>query len=445
MEMRKKKGDRLDSEICRNTIWRLATYSRLTVVLLQYIFNILIADHNAEGVFISPILRHEDTTAVGCVITHLLGGFLRWDAQYFLHIFKYGYTYENTLAFFPFYPYTVRLLTSYVPGNSVTVFLVAGVVLNNIIFIVTAVILFDLTLSMHRNAVFAYNSAVLFCLNPASIFFSAPYSESLFAFATFHGMYSILNDQICRASMFFGISAMTRSNGILNVGFFLYIMIHSAVKKNKIMLKGFLGLCFVLLCFSFFQIYSYYKYCISQEPIQDIDVIEFANKNNLLMPNNQTMLSWCGNRLAYSYVQDKYWNVGFLRYFQIKQIPNFILASPCIFVILNFGFKYFLNNVHALINLGKGKPEFPYIVHAVFLTIFCLFFIHVQVTTRMLASSSPVLYWASAYYFKFPIFLKRKLAFSCIFNDKNSSFIFLYFISYFLFGTILFVNFLPFT
>jgi Mannosyltransferase (PIG-V) len=33
-----------------------------------------------------------------------------------------------------------------------------------------------------------------------------------------------------------------------------------------------------------------------------------------------------------TYIQRKYWNVGFLRYWQWKQIPNFILAFPILYV-----------------------------------------------------------------------------------------------------------------
>lgn len=427
----------------------MAVYSRLAILILQYVFNVLIPDHEAEDVFISPSVQDEDNnnSIVSPIIINILGGFLRWDAQYFLHIYRYGYTYENTLAFFPLYPNIIQLLTVNFSSQSNATFLFVGIVFNNIIFVSTSLILFDLTFHLHNNVKMAYNSAVLFCFNPASIFFSAPYSESLFAFTTFYGMYYISRGNIWKSSLSFGFSALSRSNGLLNAGFLLYSLIQSAVRKKQLLFKCFVGVCLVFTCFSLFQMYGYYRFCTLQEHSFDPKVINYANKNNLITPNNSYLAPWCGVRLPYSYVQEKYWkNMGFLNYFQFKQIPNFLLATPCIFILLKFAFEYFHKN--NIIYLGlriQDTPDFVYVVHSTFLTIFCLFCIHVQVTTRMLASSSPVFYWACASYFKFPLYLNRKTTFSHIFNDFKSRLVALYFSSYFIVGTAFFVNFLPFT
>lgn len=413
---------------------------------MQYLFNILIPDHQAQDVFLSPSLQDIDNSNVGRTVNNFLGGFLCWDVQYFLHIYRYGYTYENTLAFFPLYPNVLHLLSAIVPGHPNTVFLVVGLILNNVLFVFTALTLFNLTLKIHNNIQLAYNSAILFCFNPASIFFSAPYSESLFAFTTFLGMYHISHLNIWKSSLLFGLSVLNRANGLFNAGFFLYLIIQSTVRKHNILLKCFIGVCIVFISFGSFQIYGYYNYCILKDHVLDPIVINYAITNNLKTPNNHSLPLWCGVRLPYSYVQETYWkNIGLFSYFQFKQIPNFLLASPCIFIVLKFGFEYFYNN--NIIYLGlrqKDKPEFVYVVHSTFLTIFCLFFIHVQVTTRILASSSPVLYWACAVYFKFPLNV-NKITLNRVFNNYKSKLVVLYFFTYFVVGTALFVNFFPFT
>ncbi len=39
--------------------------------------------------------------------------------------------------------------------------------------------------------------------------------------------------------------------------------------------------------------------------------------------------------LAYGTIQSVYWNLGFFNYYELKQIPNFILAFPAIFIAFN--------------------------------------------------------------------------------------------------------------
>ena len=80
----------------------------------------------------------------------LLGGFTRWDSEYFLHIAEYGYQYEQRLAFFPLYPITVyinpKLFLYTLPLlYSKDTILVAAIIINVGAFVVAGVMLFKLT------------------------------------------------------------------------------------------------------------------------------------------------------------------------------------------------------------------------------------------------------------------------------------------------------------
>ena len=91
-----------------------------------------------------------------------------------------------------------------------------------------------------------------------------------------------------------------------------------------------------------------------------------------------------------------YWDVGFLRYFQVKQIPNFLLALPMATLGSAAAYMYYHANTDLCLRLGlwyggmylrSDKPTpgfynprvFVYIVHATVLLVFGAFCMHVQV------------------------------------------------------------------
>ena len=52
----------------------------------------------------------------------------------------------------------------------------------------------------------------------------------------------------------------------------------------------------------------------------------------ILYCSGETKREWCSLFYPnlYGFVQKEYWKVGFLKYYELKQIPNFILASPVV-------------------------------------------------------------------------------------------------------------------
>ena len=199
----------------------------LIIPFLQVISNLLIPDHEADA-FISPSDPEIEPMLGDKIVNFLFGGLIRWDAQYFTHIAQYGYTHENTLAFFPLFPMIVRAIATvlHIPlkfiCNYYSTVIIAAVVFNFLLFVKSSIILFKLGKEVLRNEALAYRAAILFCINPASIFFTAPYSESLFSFLTFNALFINETRSTTLAAVPFGLASAARSNGLVNIGYILY-------------------------------------------------------------------------------------------------------------------------------------------------------------------------------------------------------------------------------
>lgn len=100
-------------------------------------------------------------------------------------------------------------------------------------------------------------------------------------------------------------------------------------------------------------------------------------------------------------------NVGFLHYFELKQLPNFLLAAPILLISASGIFHYFEADPVRFTTLGfrcatlvsKSGNRFasnplmlPHVYLYTFLVLVATFVMHVQVATRFLATS-PLLYW----------------------------------------------------
>ena len=187
-----------------------------------------------------------------------------------------------------------------------------------------------------------------------------------------------------------------------------------------------------------------------------------------------------------------YWNNGFLNYWETKQLPNFLLATPAVVMVLYHSYHFLSVHWHYVKRLGLvdnnllGMPRKPcvevrqhqvlpretfvYVVHATAMVIFALLFMHVQVVTRFLMAGSPLLPWLAAMMTtrqgKEPIPLTEEdnvevlMKIECksnlrsntdtiLFQEKLDSdmarWVMMFFLGYTLVGTILFCNHLPWT
>jgi Gpi18-like mannosyltransferase len=66
------------------------------------------------------------------------------------------------------------------------------------------------------------------------------------------------------------------------------------------------------------------------------------NSTSFILPGNLPSMSWCREDRPssllfpayYSEIQSKYWDVGFLRYWQLRKIPMFLMALPTLCFVL---------------------------------------------------------------------------------------------------------------
>lgn len=74
------------------------------------------------------------------------------------------------------------------------------------------------------------------------------YSESLFAFCSFCGLWQFVAGRTWTAALLFGLSSGVRSNGVLHAGFFLFQAMHcayiAATQQGRCMVWPSLKLCF---------------------------------------------------------------------------------------------------------------------------------------------------------------------------------------------------------
>ena len=324
----------------------------LSLYYIQVVSNTLIPDHQGSMNDVSMrVHRHPDHDIV---TETLLGGFDNWDSEYYIYIAQHGYTFLQSMAFFPLYPLLMWLVgrvalfpLSYLLAER-SVFLIAGSLVNMAVFPLAAVALYLLTRLLSDSQRFSIVTVLLFCINPASVFMSAVYTEALFAFFTFAGLCLLTHNHCWSASFLFSLASATRSNGIVLAGFVGYSHIYQIITSRTSVLQFsmiYLVLSCVLQCtlvvlpFLLFQLYSYWTFC------------------HIPASSGQEVYEWCNWKLplAYSYIQQHYWDAGFLQYFQMKQIPNFLLALPAVALACYTLFRYGCEKKE---NLREFKEEY---------------------------------------------------------------------------------------
>ncbi|CAF4699562.1 unnamed protein product [Rotaria sp. Silwood1] len=392
--------------IIQHLLW-IYCQIRFAQYLLQFIANTIIPDHDAH-VFNPPLWSLNNGTILDICIDKFFSGLRRWDAIHFLHIARFGYIYENSLAFFPGYPLLFIRPLAYIFNQFLiesNAYLLSAILINFFIGLCNTYLIFKLGLKYKLKFHHAYWSSILYIINPATIFFLAPYSETLFLFSQLLGHNYLKQNKIFYSYLCFGFGSIIRSNGIISFGFIIYYYLRKIYHKRQLIFPiHYFILC--ILPFFFTQYFLYKEYCYEKKIPQELKIYGF--NNDLSMPLENFSSIWCLKQipLSYQYVQKKYWNMGFLNYWTWKQIPNFLLALPVFILIGNFiqnwfkiirkdlwkkKFEYlFSYKNQSRNNIWFEKNDFiPHIIYMLFLSLFALFFMHIQTAEEIREHTIP--------------------------------------------------------
>ena len=208
-------------------IW-LCLKSRLLISGLAITSDLILPDHNADAYRNNLIISKYPSGSLSNLDQFLLlltNSFTRWDAQYFLAIsHENQYIEEQMLAFFPLFPLVIRhvsilfqqliVLLFTVQLSSLSCLVISAYLINLVAFILSGIFLYKLTIIMFHSTSVSLQVVKLFVYNPASIFFTAFYTESLFCCFTFGALYCLYRSRTpLITSIILAFSAYTRSNG----------------------------------------------------------------------------------------------------------------------------------------------------------------------------------------------------------------------------------------
>ncbi|KAL0204790.1 hypothetical protein P9112_000097 [Eukaryota sp. TZLM1-RC] len=434
-------------------------------------FVILLAGASFLPVYDKSSLLNQPPTTILSTITNHLAPFCSWDGEHFASITSYGYTTEQSFAFFPGFPIFVRACSflfkfayRFIPPE--IVHCVVGSAISNFCYVLFIRYLFtvnQLVLGHWRNA---YITTVLYIfLNPSNVFFSVNYSESVYNLLFILGITGFFAISIDPASstqsirlvqsnliptlsgtLLLFLATFVKSMGIFNIIFVLFSFLLMHNKNYSMFFTTLIYSIIAIFPFFSFQLFAYYQLPFEFKP----DIKEFYK--------------------IYSKIQTKYWNLGKFTFWHVEQLPNFILAFP--FVSLSFVSIVLVFSLHITqlikkrrsklkrVKSRKGKTyqigqqessadslikntfesfglasnfTIPFLVHFVIVLGFLLIFGHVQTIPRLL-SNNPLIYWVLGYFLSKKGILKSiGLIFSTIFVFQS------------IFGAFLFSTFNPYT
>ncbi|KFY05552.1 hypothetical protein V492_08455, partial [Pseudogymnoascus sp. VKM F-4246] len=286
-----------------------------------------------------------DGSSVTALFELLAEKLTSWDAIYFTTVAKRGYLHEQEWAFAWGWTNLISFFSSELHETSLAHLPLESLVGTTIAHAshgLSVFALYHLACAIFpgpSGPKLAFIAGCLHIFSPAGIFLSAPCGESTASFLTFLGVLFFAwgmpagavssgkqDGFVVLAGVTLGLSTTVRSNALLNGIVFAEEAVLVAwsvrnglsVPKIRRLAAVGVGGCCIAAGFLLPQYIAYQEYCTSASP-----------------------RPWCSSLTPsiYTFVQEHYWDVGFLRYWKVSNIPLFLLAAPALVILISSGLR----------------------------------------------------------------------------------------------------------
>lgn len=287
---------------------------------------------------------------VGSIIDNIIEKLVVWDVVYFADLFVNEIKYEHQFVFCPLWWRLIKLVSKVnrTPTNFYQLFIVS-LWMSNILHFASVLMIWKLTKTVFNQSLgkffnkdrISITSGITYILSPGAGFLTSSYSENACAFLCFTGLYlreismnyenfNLKNSKLSikdwrcylLSGIFFAISYGMRANTLLLGIVYLYDLYVFSIKNHsqKDSLWSIISGSFLFTSLLVSNIYTYTVFCTG-----DLSPV------------------WCSNTIPslFQYAQGNYWNNGFLSYWTLNNIPNFLFALPTISISM-ISFKFFL-------------------------------------------------------------------------------------------------------
>lgn len=175
-----------------------------------------------------------------------------FDGIHYLSISYTLYDAVYTQAFFPLFPFLIRIIGQLIASNA---YLVIGLVLSNVFFLLSLIV-FSKVMQQEKftNAHILW-SIVFLLLFPTSFYFVSLYTESLFLLLVLIFTYLVNQNKWLYAGIAGMFASATKLVGLFLMIFVLYQMIVYKIKGQKIRIAMFFSLCMIpigLFCYMYY-------------------------------------------------------------------------------------------------------------------------------------------------------------------------------------------------